>query len=712
MTRKQLLALAIVAAGVAAWFAFDLGDLLTFANAVAARAEIVALYQANPVTVALSYFGVYVMLTALSFPGAAVMTVLAGAVFGLATGTILVSFASTLGSVLAMLLARYLFRDAVRKRFTNVIARVDDGVSREGAFYLFALRLVPVFPFFAVNLAMALTSIRTWTYAWVSQLGMFPATVVFVNAGTELAALSSLEGILAPGFILSFTALGLLPLVSRKILGRVRAARIQRGFDKPKVFDRNLVVIGAGAAGLVSAYIAAAVKARVTLIEKQAMGGDCLNTGCVPSKALLRAADIVHTVKDAGRYGIRTTAPEVDFPAVMARVKEVIRAIEPHDSVERYVGLGVECISGEARIVSPWKVTVNGQELTTRSIIVATGARPAVPPIPGLSEAEFLTSDTVWNLDSLPGRLVVLGGGPIGCELAQAFARLGSDVAVIEMAPRVLAREEPDAAELVATALRRDGVTLHLGARASAVEGGAAGGVVHIETADGATQVPYDRLLVAVGRQPRLTGFGLEELGIATDTGTVETDAYLQTLHPNIYACGDVAGPFQFTHTAAHQAWYASVNALFGRFKRFRADYSVIPRVTYTHPEVASVGYSQASASEGGVDYEVTDYGLDDLDRAIVEGQTEGFVRVLTVPGKDRILGATVVGEHAGELLAELTFAMRQGVGLKKILGTVHAYPTRMEANKFAAGNWSRAHVPAWALNLLERYHSWERGAG
>ena len=420
-------------------------------------------------------------------------------------------------------------------------------------------------------------------------------------------------------------------------------------------------------------------------------------------------------LRNAHRLGIREVLGEVDFAGVMRRVHEVIGAIEPHDSVERYTLLGVEVLKGHARITSPWTVEIRQADgsvrtLTTRSIVIAAGASPFVPPIPGLKEAEFLTSDTIWGLTELPKRLVVLGGGPIGCELAQSFACLGSAVTQVEMAPRLMLREDPEVSDLVAASLRVDGVnvlTSHQAIRVEVYEGEKRLIVRH---GDEELPIAFDQLLCAVGRRPRVTGYGLEELGIPlTPQKTIQTNAFLQTLYPNIYAVGDVAGPFQFTHTAAHQAWYASVNALFGRFKRFKADYSVIPWATFTDPEVARVGLSETEAREQGVAYEVTRYDMDDLDRAIADGTAHGFVKVLTVPGKDKILGVTIVGEHAGDLLAEYVLAMKYGLGLNKILGTIHTYPTLSEANKYAAGQWKRAHAPHRLLGWLARFHAWER---
>jgi pyruvate/2-oxoglutarate dehydrogenase complex dihydrolipoamide dehydrogenase (E3) component/uncharacterized membrane protein YdjX (TVP38/TMEM64 family) len=661
------------------------------------------------------FFAIYVAAAALSIPGAVILTLAAGAMFGLGWGLLLVSFASSLGALLAFLVARYLLRDTIQARFGNALAPINEGVRKDGTFYLLTLRLVPVFPFWLINLLMGLTPMGAGRFYAVSQVGMLAGTVVYVNAGTQLAAIQSPGDILSPGLLGSFVLLGLFPLMAKAGVGWLARRKVYAKWTKPRAFDRNLVVIGAGAGGLVSAYIAAAVKAKVTLIEGHKMGGDCLNFGCVPSKALIRSAKMARQLKKAHELGVADAAGSVDFVAVMRRVHGVIRDIEPHDSVERYTGLGVEVLQGHARITSPWSVVVtltdgSQQTLTTKNIVIAAGASPFVPPIPGLKEAGFHTSDTVWGLTELPKRLVVLGGGPIGSELAQSFARLGSAVTQVEMAPRIMVREDPEVSELVAASLRADGVQLLTGHQA-----------VRVEVVDGEKRliakhqgaevmIPFDELLCAVGRSPRVTGYGLEDMGIPlTPRKTIETNAYLQTLYPNIYAVGDVAGPFQFTHTAAHQAWYAAANALFGRFRSFKADYRVIPWATFTDPEVARVGLSESEAKEQGVAYKVTKYGLDDLDRAIADGTAHGFVKVLTVPGKDKILGVTIVGEHAGDLLAEYVLAMKHGLGLNKILGTIHTYPTLAEANKYVAGEWKRAHAPKKLLDWVGRYHAWER---
>jgi pyruvate/2-oxoglutarate dehydrogenase complex dihydrolipoamide dehydrogenase (E3) component len=598
----------------------------------------------------------------------------------------------------------------VQQHFGQRLAGIEAGLARGGAFYLFALRLVPVFPFFLINLAMGLTKLPARTFWWVSQLGMLPGTLVYVNAGRELGQLDSLGGILSPGLLGAFALLGVFPLLARKLLDRLQARRVYQGWSKPKRFERNLLVIGGGSAGLVSAYIAAAVKAEVSLIEKHQLGGDCLNTGCVPSKALLRSAKFAAELRKAEQLGFKQAHAEVDFAAVMQRVQRVISTIEPHDSAERYTGLGVEVLAGNARLTSPWSVEVNGKTLTSRAIIIASGARPLVPALPGLELIEPLTSDNVWALRERPQRLLVLGGGPIGCELSQAFQRLGSQVTQVEMAERLLVREDPEASAALTQQLRLEGVDVRL--QHQAVRVVIQDGEKQLICLDRVNQqevaIAFDQLLLALGRVANTHGLGLETLDLKLRAnGTLETDEYLATRFPNIYACGDVTGPYQFTHVAAHQAWYAAVNALFGDFKRFKVDYRVIPWATFTDPEIARVGLNEQDAKAQGIAYEVTHFAIDDLDRAIADEAAHGYIKVLTVPGKDRILGATIVGEHAAELLTEYVLAMKHGLGMNKILGTIHTYPTLSETNKYAAGEWKRAHAPQGLLRLVQRLHAW-----
>ncbi|MDP1982483.1 MAG: FAD-dependent oxidoreductase [Sulfuritalea sp.] len=712
---RKLLVVVVVAIVVALYFAFDLGSYFSLDVLKAQQAAIENYRQANPWLTAGIFFAIYVAATALSLPGATVLTLAGGAIFGLLWGTVLVSFASSLGATLAFLASRFLLRDWVAARFGQRLQAIDDGIRREGGFYLFTLRLVPVFPFFMITLLMGLTPMRAGTFYWVSQLGMLAGTLVYVNAGTQLAGIDSLSGILSPGLIASFALLGIFPLIAKKIVDTVKARKVYARWTKPARFDRNIIVIGGGSAGLVTAYIAAAVRAKVTLIEKHKLGGDCLNTGCVPSKALIRSAKFLSHVSRANEFGCRGASADFQFADVMERVQRVIHQVEPHDSVERYTGLGVDVVEGSAKIVSPWEVELtrnNGatERMSTRSIVIAAGARPFVPPIPGIDEVGYLTSDTVWSLRELPKRMVVLGGGPIGCELTQAFARFGAKVTQVEMAPRLIIREDPEASDLVADRFRKEGIDVLLNHKAKqfVIENGEKILIAEHEGRD--VRIPFDAVLVAVGRVANLKGYGLEEIGVST-TRTVDTNDFLQTNYPNIYAAGDVAGPYQFTHTAAHQAWYAAVNALFDPFKKFKADYSVIPWATFVEPEVARVGLNETDAKEQGIAYEVSRYDIDDLDRAIADSEAYGFIKVLTVPGKDRILGVTIVGEHAGDLIAEYVLAMKHGIGLNKILGTIHIYPTMAEANKYVAGVWKKAHAPQALLEWVGRFHAWRRGA-
>ena len=711
MSKGKLAVAAVVAAGIAAFFAFDLRQYVSIEYFQSQRAAIEAYAQANPVRASIAYFLVYVAVTGLSLPGAAILTLVGGAVFGLLWGLVLVSFASSIGATLAFLASRFVLRDWVQGRFGDKLRPINEGVRREGAFYLFALRLVPAFPFFVINLVMGLTALRTWTFYWVSQLGMLAGTVVYVYAGTQLGQFR-----VTWQLGLAFVLLGIFPLVAKRVLEALKARKVYAGWTKPRRFERNLVAIGAGSAGLVASYIAAAVKAKVTLIERHRMGGDCLNTGCVPSKALIRTGRFLADVKRARELGVRSATVDFDFAEVMDRVKAVVRQVEPHDSVERYTKLGVECLQGEARITSPWtvEVTLAGGEkrtLTTRNIVVAAGARPFVPPIPGLAESKPLVSDTVWDLRVLPRRLVVLGGGPIGCELAQVFARLGARVTQVEMLPRIMGKEDPEFSAMVEARFRAEGVDVRTGTRAKAVRLEGDERVVTVERDGADAEIRCDQILCAVGRVANTDGYGLDALGIpVTKQKTVEVDEFMRTKYPNIFACGDVAGPYQFTHTASHTAWYASVNALFGRFKSFRVDYSVVPWVTFTDPEVARVGLSETEAKERNVPYEVFTYGIDDLDRAIAESAAHGLVKVLVKPGTDKVIGATIAGEHAGELIAEFVAAMRHGFGLNKILGTIHAYPTWVEANKYVAGQWKRSTATEGQMAFLAAFHAWTRG--
>ncbi|PKH99415.1 pyridine nucleotide-disulfide oxidoreductase [Shewanella sp. 11B5] len=717
---KKIVLLLIAASLVGLFFHFDLHQLLTLEGLKGSMNDFSQLREESPLLVIGGFFLLYVAVTALSLPGAAILTIASGALFGIVEGLIIASFASSIGATMAFLVSRYLLRDSIKQRFPERLAAIDAGIEKEGGFYLFTLRLVPIFPFFLINMLMGVTAFKSWTFYWVSQVGMFLGTFVYVNAGTQLAQIDSLSNILSVNLILSFALLGLFPLIAKAIVNMIKKRRVYSKWTKPAKFDRNMIVIGAGAGGLVTSYIAAAVKAKVTLIEAGEMGGDCLNYGCVPSKAIIKSAKIAQQIRNAHHYGLEDSTPEFSFKKVMARVHQVVADIAPHDSVERYTNLGVDVVKGYAKLVDPWTVEIshpdgNTSRLTARSIVIATGARPFVPPLPGIEEVGYVTSDTLWDefakLDTAPQKLVVLGGGPIGSELAQSFARLGSKVTQVEMAERIMIKEDLEVSEFATQALQKSGVnilTSHQALRCELRDGKKYLIVKHQEQ-EQELALEYDQLLCAVGRSARLSGYGLEELGIETNR-TIVTNEYLETLYPNIYAAGDIVGPYQFTHVAAHQGWYAAVNGLFGHLKKFKVDYRVIPWTTFIDPEVARVGINEYEAKQQGIDYEVTRFDFAELDRAITDSATEGFIKVITPKGKDKILGVTVVSEHAGDLIAEFVLAMKHGLGLNKILGTIHSYPTWAEGNKYAAGEWKRNHAPETVLRWLEKYHTWRRG--
>lgn len=715
MNFKKLFLLIALACALAGAYYFDVGQYLNLSYFKAQQAEINHYVAVHHTLSLVLFFVIYVAVTALSIPGAALMTLVAGALFGLLEGLVLVSFASTLGATLAMLVSRTLLRDTIQQRFADAFKTVNAGIEKEGALYLFTLRLVPVVPFFVINLVMGLTNMPARTFFWVSQVGMLAGTAVYVNAGTQIANIESLSGILSPQLMGSFVLLGLFPLLAKRAMEMVKRRQVYKAYLKPKQFDEDLVVLGAGSGGLVTAYIAAMVKAKVTLIEKHQMGGDCLNTGCVPSKALIRSGKFMADVNRSADLGFRAANVEFDFADVMQRVQRVVQTIEPHDSVERYTGLGVNVVQGEGKITSPYTVEVNGHTITTRNIVVATGARPFVPPIKGIENIDYLTSDNVWNLQQQPKRLIVLGGGPIGCELTQSFARLGSKVTQVEMLPRLMTKEDEDVSLAVQQRFVNEGVDVRLNHRALEFVVRDGEKVLICEnlcsqSKDKTVEIPFDEVLIAVGRAANTTGFGLEALGIETNAnGTLAVNEYLQTRYPNIYAVGDVVGPYQFTHTSAHQAWYAAVNALFGKFKKFKVDYSVIPWATFTEPEVARVGINEQEAKQQGINVDVTRFDVAELDRAIADEEAHGFVKVLTAAGSDKILGATIVGEQAGDLIAEYVMAMKHNIGLNKILGTIHIYPTLAEMNKYAAGEWKKARKPEGLLGWVEAFFRWQR---
>ncbi|MDQ7016676.1 MAG: FAD-dependent oxidoreductase [Gammaproteobacteria bacterium] len=708
---KKPLLLLLMLLLIATFFFFDLQNVLNLENLKAQQQHFSDYYQQHQILTLSIFFLTYVAVTALSLPVATPLTLMGGALFGVATGSILISFASTLGATCAFWVSRFLFQDSIEKRFPTQTKKINAGIEKEGAFYLFSLRLVPLVPFFLLNLVMGLSKMASWKYYLTSQLGMLPATIVYVNAGTQLGQINNPADILSAELLLSFIALALFPFISKTLLNRWKTSRLLRAYSKPKKFDYNLIVIGAGAAGLVSTYIARAVRAKVLLIEKDKMGGDCLNTGCVPSKALIRSAKMVSYAKRGEEFGLKPHATDFRFSEVMQRVHNIIKKIEPHDSIERYQALGAEIKQGEAKISSPYTVEVNGKTFSARNIIIATGARPLVPNIAGLNKVDYLTSDTLWKITELPQRLLILGGGPISCELSQAFARLGSQVTQVQRSARLMRNEDVEVSELIEQKFKQEGIRVLTNHQIHSISQENGEKIALCQHKGKTVKIAFDQILVAYGRSANTDGFGLHELKIElADNGTIKTNGFLQTNIPTIYCAGDCTGPYQFTHTAAHQAWYSAVNSLFSGIKRFQVDYRVIPWATFVDPEVARVGLNEQEAKQQNIVYEVTRYELDDLDRAIADSETAGFVKILTPPNSDKILGVTIVGTHAGELISEYILAMKHNLGLNKILGTIHIYPTLSEANKYAAGIWKKNHAPEKVLNWLEKFHIWRLG--
>lgn len=711
---KKILILCVLALAIAIYFTFDLGSAFSLDWLKSNGEALLAKVESNFWLYGGIYFLIYIVVTALSLPGAAVMTLAGGFLFGLFKGFLLVSFASSIGASLAFIVSRFLLGDWVKERFKGTITEMQKGIEKEGKLYLFSLRLVPIFPFFLINLVMGLTPMRLSSFYWVSQIGMLPGTLVYVNAGTSLAKIDSLEQILSPGIIASFALLGIFPLVANALFGAYKRKQLYRGHQRPKKFDYNAIVIGAGSGGLVASLIASTVKARVALVEKHKMGGDCLNTGCVPSKALIKASKVASAARDSSKFGVHYQKPVVDFSAVMDHVRGAIKTIEPNDSVERYSSLGVDCLQGKADLISPYEVIVNGQKISAKNIIIASGASPRVPNIEGLESIPYLTSENLWELEDLPEKLLVLGGGAIGCELSQAFARLGSKVSLLEASSRLLKVEDPEVSSFLENEMASLGVNIIKDSKPIKFENQDGVKTLHYQKDGEVLKLEFSHLLIALGRTPNTKGFGLEKLGVElTQKGAIKHNGMMQTNYPNIFVCGDVSGDLQFTHVASHQAWYAMVNALFSPFARFKADYRVIPWCTFVEPEIARVGINEQEAIAQKLNYDISLYDLKELDRAIADGENKGFIKVVTSKGKDKILGATIVGPRAADLIPQFAIAMKNGIGLNKILATVYLYPSYSESLKFLAGNWKKE---AWAtksnglLKWIQRYHAWRRG--
>ncbi len=709
--RKPLLLLIIILLISVLWlFAGDLFSLRSMQAALGALRES---FQAHPFLFVLGFMAIYILVTASSLPFATVLTLLGGAIFGFWWGIGIISISATIGCTLAFWGARYFFRGSVQKRYGQRLSHFNEGIKRDGAFYLFSLRLIPIFPFFLVNILMALTPIRTQSYIWVSWLGMLPGTAIYVFAGRNFGQIESLSGLMSWPIFISLTLLGLFPWLAKFLLARFQGHKIYKNFSKPKSFDRNLIVIGAGSAGLVSAYMGAQMRAKTTLIEAHEMGGDCLNTGCIPSKTLIKSANIAAKMQNAAPYGIKSQSAEIDLPTLSNRIQSVIKSIAPNDSVERYSKMGVDVVKGRGRLIDPWRVEITPNDgkpyqLTTKSIVIATGAAPLIPPLKGLEKIEYLTSETLWsNLSSwpkLPQSLLILGGGNIGCELAQSLNRLGVSVTIVEMSARLLPNEDEEVSEFIAHKLHSEGVTILTQTEAKEFQPQ----ICQAEQKGESIKIPFEKLLIAVGRKPRLENLGLEELGIQTDRAIL-SNRHLQTNIPNIYVAGDATPPYQFTHTAAYEGTYAALNALFPPIYKFKMDHRFIPMVTFTDPEIARAGLNESEARAQNINYEITKYPLSHLDRALTEGETEGWIKILTPKGKDKILGVTIIAPHAGEMLPEFTLAMKHKIGLRKILGTIHAYPTWGEAAKKSASIWSSAHLNPKLTAISERYFKMSR---
>lgn len=666
----------------------------------------------NYTTSALSYLIIYSLSSALAIPSALILTLSSGILFGLVPGILLTSLGSTLGAVLAFLISRYLFLDLFKSKFRNQYEQMDKEIKKNGNLHLLTLRLVPIFPFWLVNLLMGLSEISLWRYLFISFAGMIPATIVYVYAGLSLSSISELRDVISPSIFFSLLLLSILPYVLRAVVNYYLKKKLYRHYKKPRAFDYNLIIIGGGSAGLVTTFIARILKAKVAIIEKEKMGGDCLNTGCVPSKSLIKIAKIISYGKTPSSWGLKNINIDFSFEDIMNKIHSIIKEIEPHDSIVRYTQLGAECFLGQAQILSPWEVQIGEKIISAKYLVIATGARPIIPQIPGIESISPLTSENIWQLKKQPARLGILGGGVIAAELAQAFSRLGSSVFIIEESSRILSREDEDASGLIHEIFIKEGIKIYTSHTLKKCEkSGDEKILLCIDREGREISLVCDQLFIAIGRKATTSGFGLEKIKLdLNDNGSIKVNEYMQTSLPNIFACGDVAGPFNLTHAASHQAWHTTVNALLGFIKMFKINYSVLPVCTYTDPEIATVGYSKAELIKKSIPFEETIFPMKDLDRAIIEGETCGFVKVFTPPNSDKILGVVIISAEASTMILEFTLAMKHNLGLNKILNTIHAYPGMGEANKYLAGRWKQRKSRLNLLKALERFHTFSRG--
>ena len=707
--RRIIVFLLIIAAILFTVSWLDLHQLFTLSQLKQQQHTLQQLVAQNMFAASIIYFLCYVGMAGLAIPGALIMTLAGGALFGLLTGVLLVSFASSLGALIAFWAARFFLHDYIQSKYKDRLTVINDKIKQQGHWYLLFIRLVPAFPFFLVNVLMGLTPIRAGSYYLVSQIGMLPATIIYVNAGTELAKISSPQDILSWPLLISLTLLGLLPFITQGLVKLLTLKRLYAKWRKPKQFDYHTIVIGAGAAGLVSAYTSATLQAKVALIEQSEMGGDCLNTGCVPSKSILRTAKFVADLSRHQEFGIDEAHYKLQFSNIMRRVHNTVATIAPKDSIQRYSTLGVDCFSAEASLISPWQVELNQpakHTLTAKNIIVASGAQPAIPTITGLDEVDYYTSDSIWNLTTLPQELLIIGAGPIACELGLAFARLGTKVTLVNRGERILANEDHHAAQLLHDKLTQAGLRILNNFFSDEFSHQHDMKCLVGKHEGQSIRLNFTHLLLAVGRTANTAALAALDIDI-NQRGQIVTNQFMQTNYPNIYACGDVTSPLQYTHSASHQAWYAAFNALFRPLKQFKCALANIPRAIYTDPEIASLGITEQQAIEQGIKYQVTTLAMDDIDRAITDSATDGFVKVITADNSDKILGVCIVGEHASELIAEFVLAKTHNLGLNKILQTVHLYPTRSEINRLAAGKWRRSRFSAKSQQILHKIQLW-----
>jgi len=685
-------------------------------------------------------FAVAYALLGLFLPGA-MLTLGAGFAYGVVVGTAVVCVASNLTAVGAFLLGRTLARDAIAARIgaNPRFAAIDRAVGRQGLKIVLLVRLSPLFPFTLLNYAFGLTRVTLRDYLVGSLVGMLPGTVMYVYLGslvtslTELAAGRPSGGAVQQAFyfggLVATVAVTLyVTHVARRALADVTGDEAHAepappvppslvqpddehnrallahvhppGWTNPTPAARyDLVVVGGGTAGLVSAAGASGLGARVALVERHLLGGDCLNVGCVPSKAMIAAARTAATARETSAFGVRVSGLDVDFAAVMERMRRLRAGIAPHDGAERFTRLGVDVFLGEGRFTGRATLEVDGRRLTFTRAVVATGARATAPPIPGLEDVGYLTNETVFWLTELPRRLAVVGAGPIGCELAQAFCRLGSRVTALEMLPQVLGKEDPDAAAIVERRLRTDGVAIVLGARIERAERRGRDKVLVYEAGGARREVACDAILVGAGRAPNVEGLGLEAAGVACGRDGVTVNDYLQTTNRRIYAAGDVASRFRFTHMADALARIVLANALFGGWKKASALH--VPWCTYTSPEVAHVGLYAEEAKARGHAVDTLTIPMAEVDRAVLDGDEAGFFRVHLERGRDRILGATLVSAHAGETISEVTLAMTRRLGLATLAGVIHPYPTEAEAIRKAADEYNRGRLTPTVKRVL-----------